>query len=128
MKQLIVIDDNKLIQLRNNLCVLILLIYLLCRCNILLFLISLIVLLQLDYLPNSEFHSRLFPPNGRKRGSGHRSRRCREDRPSCTRVCRREERRSISTSLSRGVSPGRKPVTSPPFSPPHLRSSLAAAQ
>jgi hypothetical protein len=54
----------------------------------------------------------------RRRGSRRRSRRCREDRPSRTRVWRRDERRSIATSSSRGASPGGKPVTPSPLPPP----------
>ncbi len=54
----------------------------------------------------------------RKRGSRCCSRRCHEDRPSRTRVCRREERRSIATSSSRGALPSGKPMTPPPLPPP----------
>jgi hypothetical protein len=71
---------------------------------------------------NSRSGSRRAPPLCRHRRPRRRKRRrrrsrcscrCREDHPSRTRVCRREEQRSIATSLSRGASPGGKPMTPP---------------
>jgi len=107
-----------LCQLLNNLFVLIIQIYLLYRCNILynnFFSLS-IFYQSIRIAPRSSPGAA--PAYVGRRGSRRRSRRYREDRPSRTRVCRREERHSIATSLSWGASPGGKPMTPPPLPPP----------
>ena len=113
---------------QNNIFVLIIEIYLLYRCNIH---YNIFFHLRIFYLIVGPDRAALLPQGRagvcrhrrprrrrRRRGSCCRSRRCREDRPSHTRVCRREERRSIATSSSRGASPGGKSVTPPPLPPP----------
>ena len=106
---------------QNNIFVLIIEIYLLYRCNIH---YNIFFHLSIFYSTVGLYHAALLTQGHagvcrrRRRGSHRRPHRCREDHPSRTRICRREERRSIATSSSRSASPGGMPVTPPPLPPP----------